>query len=59
MSSLSFHASFHYVVSENSHNFAQVEVQNQVLVVHVSVIPASNFPRTKEVKQGTISSLIG
>ena len=37
--------------------FVQTKFQNQVLVVHVSVISASIFLRTKAVKQGIISGL--
>ena len=37
--------------------FVQIEIQNQVLVVHVSVSSASFFLRTNAVKQGIISGL--
>ena len=37
--------------------FLQVKIQNQVLIVHVSVNPASIFLRTEVVKQGIVSGL--
>ena len=41
-----------------SHIFLRTEFQNQVIVVHASVISTSIFLRTKAVKQGSISGLI-
>ena len=42
-----------------NHNFLQAEIQrqSQALVVHVNVISALIFLRTKSVKQGNISGL--
>ena len=37
--------------------FVQIEIQKQVLVIHVSVISAAIFLRTNELKQGIISGL--
>ena len=51
-------ASSQRIIIQISHIFHRANSQNRILVVHVSVISVSIFPRTKAVKQGIISGLL-